>query len=518
MQQLTVSSRKGAVCTVDSRASAAGVEMLNLGGNAVDAAIAASAVLTVTSQHMCGMGGDLFALVHLEAGDPLCLNASGWAGTGADPDRLRAEGHTAMPFKGDIRSVPVPGCVDGWTTLAERCANLPLATLLGPAINLATNGFEVPGHLAASARRVAGVPGAEDYQNLAEGDLLVRAGIARALTAVAELGRDGFYLGEFGDALIKIGDGEYSNADLEHHHGEWVDPLFLDAWGHRLWTVPPNSQGYLSLLAVGILEGFEVPTDSNDGLWAHLLVEAARHAAFDRIDSLYDGADGMALLHQDQINKRRSNIDPDRSASLNDTYGGGGTIYLCATDANGGGVSFIQSNASGFGVHLVAPGTGIFLQNRGAGFNLMPGHPAEYQPGKRAPHTLSPALITTPSNELRTVLGTMGGDAQPQIVLQMLTRLLVNQQSVGEILRAPRWVLEPPKSNGFDTWENPDRPEVVVEPEGPASWMAGLSERGHVANQRRVNTGHAHMIDIVDGISHAATEPRINTSAALAPA
>ena len=483
----------------------------------MDAAIAASAVLTVTSQHMCGMGGDLFALVHLDSGEPACLNASGWAGSGADPDRLRSEGHTAMPFKGDIRSVPVPGCVDGWIALAERFGSLNIADLLAPASQIAAEGFTVPKHLAASARRVQHVEGADDYQDLTAGDTLKRPGIARALRAVADGGRDGFYRGEFGEALLKLGAGEYSEADLTHRHSEWVTPLSLDAWGHRLWTVPPNSQGYLSLAAAGILDGLNVPEDPDAGLWAHLLVEASRHAAFDRVDCLYDGADGMALLHAARLADRRLKISPDQAAVLGDTYAGGGTIYLTATDGNGGGVSFIQSNASGFGVNLVVPGTGIFLQNRGAGFNLIPGHPAEYQAGKRAPHTLSPALITTLAGDLRTVLGTMGGDAQPQIVLQMLVRLLVNNQDPGDVLSAPRWVLEPPDSNGFDTWQEPDMPNVILEPGSPDSWASGLIARGHRVEQRRVNTGHAHMIDLVDGVSHAATEPRINTSAALAP-
>lgn len=491
--------------------------MLARGGNAVDAAIAASAVLTVTSQHMCGMGGDLFALVHLGPGDPACLNASGWAGAGADPDRLRAEGHSTMPFKGDIRSVPVPGCIDGWVALAERFASMPLSELLAPAIRIASEGFTVPGHLAASAARVQNVAGGEDYHNLQKGDLLVRTGAARMLEAVADSGRDGFYGGEFGAGLLEIGNGEFAQSDLDHVHAEWVDPLAVDAWGHRLWTVPPNSQGYLSLAAAGILAGLNIPPDPDSGLWAHLLVEAARHAGFDRLDVLYDGADGQALLAPERLSQRRSNIDPDSAASLGDTYSGGGTIYLCTSDSFGGGVSFIQSNASGFGVNLVVPGTGIFLQNRGSGFNLIPGHPAEYQPGKRAPHTLSPAMVTTPDGRLRTVLGTMGGDAQPQVVLQMLVRLLVNGQDPGSVLDARRWILEPPDSNGFDTWVNPDLPQVIAEPGCPPDWITGLDQRGHQVRERPVNAGHAHMIDIVDGVSHGATEPRINTSAALAP-
>jgi gamma-glutamyltranspeptidase/glutathione hydrolase len=516
MQQLTAQSSKGAVCTVDYRASHAGVEVLNEGGNAVDAAIAADAVLTVVSQHMCGMGGDLFALVHLGEGDPACLNASGWAGAGADPERLRSEGHTRMPFKGDIRSVPIPGCVDGWVALSERFGTMPLDRLLEPAQQIAEDGFEIPDHLVRSSVRVAGVDGADNYQNLVEGETLQRSATAAVLGDIRSGGRDGFYLGRFGQSLLELGDGEYSQEDLVHHHAEWVTPLFLDAWGHRLWTVPPNSQGYLTLAAAGIADGLELPTVDDD-LWVHLLVESARHAAFDRIDALYDGADGFALIAHDRLAQRRANISPDRTGSLGDTYAGGGTIHMVTTDANGGGVSLINSNAAGFGANLVVPGTGIFLQNRGSGFNLTPGHPAEYQPGKRAPHTLAPALVTHADGSLRTVLGTQGGDAQPQIVLQMLARLLHHGQSPGEVLAAPRWILEPPDSNGFDTWNEPDAPNVILEPGAPVEWIAGLEARGQTVEHRPVNVGHAHMIDLVDGIAHAATEPRISTSAALSP-
>jgi gamma-glutamyltranspeptidase/glutathione hydrolase len=516
MQQLTAQSPNGAVCTVDYRASEAGVAVLDEGGNAVDAAIAANAVLTIVSQHMCGMGGDLFALVHFDDGDPACLNASGWAGAGADAARLRSEGHSGMPFKGDIRSVPVPGCVDGWGALAKRFGTMTLDRLLEPAHLIAADGFEIPDHLVRSSTRVAGVKGAEEYQNLVEGATLARPATAEVLGDIRSGGRDGFYLGRFGQALLELGAGEYSRDDLVHRHAEWVTPLFLDAWGHRIWTVPPNSQGYLTLAAAGIADGLDLPTVDGD-LWVHLLVESARHAGFDRIDSLYDGADGFALIARERLATRRANISPDRAASLGDTYAGGGTIHMVATDSHGGGVSLINSNAAGFGVNLVVPGTGIFLQNRGSSFRLTPGHPAEYRPGKRAPHTLAPALVTNPDGSLRAVLGTMGGDAQPQIVLQMLARLLHNRQSPGEVLGAPRWILEPPASTGFDTWELPDAPNVILEPNAPAEWVSGLQARGHTVEHRPVNVGHAHMIDLVDGIAHAATEPRISTSAALTP-
>ena len=514
---ITVTSAVGSICSVDHHASAAGVEMLRQGGNAVDAAIATSAALAVTTQHMCGLGGDLFALVHTGAAPtPDCLNASGHAGRGADPARLRAEGHETMPFRGDIRSVPVPGCVDGWTALHQRHGRLPFTTVLAPAIDLAVDGFEVPRHLAKASERIAGVVGAENYQGLRQGDILRRPDIAESLRTIATDGRDGWYLGAFGNALVALGEGEFSHEDLEHNQATWVDPLSLDAWGHRLWTVPPNSQGYLSLAAAGILQGIELPAEESSA-WAHLHIEAAKLAAYDRPAVLHDRAVGTALLAEPRLAERRRALDPERAQAMSGDYRGGGTIYLCATDRDGVGVSLIQSNASGFGAHLVVPGTGVFLHNRGLGFSLQAGHPAEYGPGRRPPHTLSPALVTRPDGSLRTVLGTMGGDAQPQIVLQMLSRLLAGHATPGEVLARPRWVIESTNSNGFNTWDALDELVVVIEPEG-RPWVDRLSALGHRVDCRPVNAGHAHLIDIgTDGTHHGAAEPRISTAAALSP-
>ncbi len=512
---LTVSSA-GAVCSVDERASAAGVAMLAAGGTAADAAIAASAALTVTTQHMCGLGGDLFALVHHGAPAPDCLNSSGRAGSGADPQRLRDEGHEVMPFRDDVRSAPVPGCVDGWLALHDRHGRLPLAQVLAPAIELARDGFEVPRHLAIASERVAGVADADAYQGLAPGDTLRRPEVAEGLERIAAEGRQGWYLGPFGEALLEVGGGEYTRADLERSQAEWVEPLHLDAWGHRLWTVPPNSQGYITLAAAGILQGVEVP-EPETGAWAHLHIEAARLAGHDRAHLLHDRADGAALIAPDRLAARRALLHPDRRSDVPTPAAGGGTIHLCATDAAGAGVSLIQSNASGFGCHVVVPGTGVFLHNRGVGFSLEPGHPAEYRPGRRPPHTLSPALVTRPDGSLRTVLGTMGGDAQPQIVLQLLSRLLHAGQDPAQVLRRPRWVLEIPGSHGFDTWPRLDEAVVVVEPDA-ASWVDALEQRGHAVECREVNAGHAHLIDIdPEGVHHGAAEPRISTAAALAP-
>src|SRR4051794_7162148 len=421
----------GMVCAVDHLAAGAGVAMLRAGGSAADAAVATSAVLAVTTQHMCGMGGDLFALVHHPGMvSPAVLNASGRSGSGASAERLRADGYERMPAYGDIRAVPVPGCVDGWLALHERFGRLPLRDVLAPARSYAANGFPASPLLVRVASSVTTVPGGQDFMAARRtGDLVTRPGVARALDAVGTDGRDGFYGGEFGTGLVELGAGEYDAADLVTPNADWVEPLGLDVWGHRLWTVPPNSQGYLTLAGAWIASGLPLPDDPDDPLWAHLTIEAARMAAFDRVEALHEHADGAALVEPARLERRRAAIRVDRAARFRVTSRAGGTIYLCAVDADRMGVSLIQSNAAGFGARIAEPTSGIFLQNRGIGFSLEPGHPAEYGPRGRPPHTLSPALVTRDGGALDMVIGTMGGDTQPQILLQLLTRL--RARSVG---------------------------------------------------------------------------------------
>ncbi len=234
------------VCAIDHLATEAGVAILREGGSAADAAVAASAVLAVTNQHMCGMGGDLFALVQEDGTAPVALNASGRAGSGADPDRLRGEGHSFMPRTGDIRCVPVPGCVDGWLALHSRYGRLPLARVLEAAMVYADEGFPASLSLTGAAQSVQALPGGEDFSAATHpGAIVRRPGVARALRAVAAGGRAGFYGGEFGEGLLRLGAGEYVGANLATSFADWVEPLSVEAFGSRIWTTPPNSQGYL---------------------------------------------------------------------------------------------------------------------------------------------------------------------------------------------------------------------------------------------------------------------------------
>ena len=506
----------GMVCAVDHLAAQAGVDVLRRGGSAVDAAIATNAVLAVTTQHMCGLGGDLFALVHVPGESaPYALNASGRSGSGADLDRLRADGHSAMPLFEDVRSVPVPGCVDGWLALHQRFGRLGLRDVLASARSYAADGFPASQTLARAAPSVASRSGGEAFAAATHpGAVVRRPGVARVLDGICDGGRDAFYAGEFGQGLLTLGGGEYVAADLAHVNADWVQPLAVEAWDRTIWTIPPNSQGYLSLAGSWIAAGLPLPADPDDELWAHLTVEAARAAAYDRDEVLHEHADGAALVDPSRLRPRREGIRTDAAANYAaESYAGGGTIYLCAVDNDRMGVSLIQSNAAGFGSLIAEPSTGIFLQNRGIGFSTDPNHPAAYGPRRRPPHTLSPALVTTGSGELDMVIGTMGGDAQPQVVLQLLARLLHNGETFGDAIAAPRWVLSgrPPFGNGFDTWQQRGNVAVHIEAEAPEQWETGLRQRGHDVVRHPplgYNVGHAHAIGVRGQALEAASDPR----------
>ncbi len=508
----TVHAPDGLVVSVDHLATSAGLVMLERGGSAVDAAIAANAVLAVADPHLCGLGGDLFALVHDGPGPPHALDAAGRAGSGADPERLRAEGHVRMPFRGDIRSVTVPGCVDGWCLLHERFGRLPLAEVLAPAIRHAEEGFPASLLLAFVAPMVADVPGVDEWATrpVADGQRLHRPGTAAALRAVAGHGREGFYGGAFGAGLLTLGAGEFVEADLAPA-AAWVDPLGLDAWGHTVWTMPPSSQGYLILAAAGVLDTLEL-SEPDAPAWAHLLAEAARLSGLDRYEVLSEDADGTDLVSAARRERVLARLDPDRrAAGQGPGSRPGDTTVVVAVDGDRQGVTLIQSNASDFGAHLVEPATGTFLHNRGIGFRLLAGHPAEYGAGRRPPHTLSPALVTGPDGRLRAVVGTMGGDSQPQVVLQVLARFLAAGQAPGPVISAPRVVLDASAArDGFSLWDGPDR--LVVEDHAPSGWVDGLRERGHdvvARNGYGAGFGHAHLIEVGDdGLLRGAADPR----------
>lgn len=516
----TLDAPHGMVCAPDHLASSAGRSALAAHGSAADAAIAASAVLAVTFQQGCGLGGDIWAVAHPGGDAPVvALDASGRAGSGADLARLRAAGHRVIPASGHVAAVPVPGCVDGWMALHERLGRLPLAEVLAPAIGYAEEGFPASVGLVGALPQVASSPAAADYLQagpLRVGARVRRPGVGRALRAIAEHGRAGFYQGEAGAELIALGGGEYTEADLAEPLARWVQPLSLEAFGARLWSAPPTSQGYLTLAGAWIADGLALPGDPDDPLWAHLLIEAARQAAFDRSAVLYDGADGAALINPDRLAPRRDAIDPGHACILGDSYGGGGTVAVVAAGIDGDAVSMLHSNAAGFGSGLALGSLRIFLHNRGVGFSAEPGHPAAYGPRRRPPHTLSPAMATHPDGRLRATLATMGGDSQPQVLLQLLARILRRGEDPAPALCAGRFALAsraatPGRPHGFDTWSAPGATTVRLEGHAPPAWDRGLSRRGHHVERAEPFSpafGHAQAIVLADDHLRGWSDPR----------
>jgi gamma-glutamyltranspeptidase/glutathione hydrolase len=513
------------VNAADQLAATAGVGLLQQGGTAADAAVGAAAVMAVTSPHMCGLGGDLLAMVCPPGSEPVALSAIGRSGSGVDGDRLRAEGHQVMPVRRDLRTVPVPGAVDGWLALHERWGRLPLAGVFAPAIELAEEGFVASLMLSLASYLIHDVPGAQEL--CPNGPLGLEAhvrlpSIGRTLRAIASEGREGFYQGEFGRSLIEIGQGIFTGEDLARDLAQWDEPLKLRVWGQDLWTIPPPSQGYLTLASAWIAEQVGLGADPSDPLWAHLVVEASRAAGHDRPAVLYDGADGRALLDEDRLARAAARIDPARAApsdvtvgTVGESAGGegitnegagvprmgdGDTTHLCAIDADGLGISLTQSNALDFGSHVIAGSTGVFLHNRGIGFSLVPGHPDELGQGRRPAHTLSPLLTTSPDGALSHLVGAMGGDAQPQIILQVLARMLPGGQDPATALAGARLSLDAPAAGPFRLWWG-DVLEVAVEAHAPAEWINDLRRRGHrvqpIAAFDPVTVGCSQVISVV---------------------
>ena len=502
-------------------ASQAGIDIIATGGNAVDAAIAVDAVLGVVAPDTCGPGGDLFALIH-EPGNqrPTALNASGMAGSGITADTMRDLGFGAIPYRSPW-SITVPGCVDGWEALVERYANLSLATILAPAIAIAREGFPVSVELAASldylTDMISAQPSASSlYPNgepAAVGTHITRPDLADTLEGIATSGRDSFYLGIAGAGITDATDGAVTPDDLAHVQSEWVDPASLDIFDRTAWTIGPNTQGYITLATLWIFERLEPPSDPNDPLFHHLLIEAYRSVAWER--SMYVSDPRTAplstaeLLDTTRLARRAATISrtstgrwpmPDPSPA--------GTAYMTVKDGDGMGVSFIQSNFAGIGSGLSAGATGVFLHNRGAGFTLIPGHPNEYEPGLRPMHTLSPTLWTS-NGSLDLLLGTRGGDQQPQFLAQYAAYHFQADACTDDSQMAPRWHMEQPQPGTDST--------LRIEPRFALGTRSTLEALGHTvtdAGMWEPGWGPVAAID-VGGEMKGSADPRISTSAAL---
>jgi gamma-glutamyltranspeptidase/glutathione hydrolase len=450
-QKMPVLARN-VVATSQPLAAQAGLRMLLKGGNAVDAALATAIALTVVEPVMNGIGGDAFALIW--DGKKLHgLNASGRAPAAWNPQRYA--GLKSMPPIG-WDTVTVPGAVSGWKALSERFGTLPFADLFEPAVSYARQGFLVSPTVARQWQNQA--PVLKDQPGFAEafmpngraplpGELFAFPDQADTLERIAATGGEAFYRGELAERIAafsrKCG-AALTAEDLASHQVDWVEPISQAYQSYSLHEIPPNGQGIAALMALGILEHWEVrkyPVDSADSL--HVQIEAMKLAFAEVYRYVGEPAamrvSASDLLDPDYLAQRARLIDMDRAQSPDHGMPqNSGTVYLTAADAGGMMVSYIQSNFKGFGSGVVVPGTGISLHNRGFGFNLEPGHPNEVGGGKRPFHTIIPGFVMQQGQPVMS-FGVMGGSMQAQGHTQMMVRLADYRQNPQAASDAPRW-------------------------------------------------------------------------------
>jgi len=537
----TARGRHGAVVAPHHLATAAGLGVLRAGGHAVDAAIAANAVLGVVMPNACGIGGDAFWLIwDASAGTEIALNGSGRAPAGADAASLRARGLSTLPLRGAL-AVTVPGAVRSWGDAHRRFGRLSRDVVLGPAIELARAGFPAwDGFIEAVERTspaVAQALGPEAtffavYRPAGRawrpGEIVRLPALASTLEKLANDGFDAFYEGDLGEQQAGTLRGlglSCTPADFRRHTSTWTEPIETTYRGVRVTTHPPNASGIVALELLNVLETFGAPARSafgNDGVddadWIHLAVEAAKLAMADRDAALTDpearDVPVARLLDKAYAGELARRIDPARASQppVATNPPGGGTIYLATVDAEGNAVSLIESNYMGFGSGVVDPQTGIHYQNRGSYFSLDADHPNVLEPGKRTLHTLMPGMLFRDGEATPWIIaGSMGGDAQPQIHAQLVSALVDGGLDIRSAISIPRWFVEPAAH-----FEAPR--EVRAEPRFAAGVLEALEAMGHPVTRTKPFDGwlgHEHAIELVaggplddEGSVAAATDPR----------
>jgi gamma-glutamyltranspeptidase/glutathione hydrolase len=480
----------GMVATTQPLAVSAGLSILSQGGNAADAAVATAAALNVTEPTSTGLGGDCFALYYeASSGQITALNGSGRAPTTLSLERLKKEGFDNELPAYHPYTITVPGACAGWCDLVARHGRLPVGQDLAPAIRLAEQGFPVAPvtayHWNNSASRLREAPGGIeltiDGRAPQAGEIFHNHGLAHTLQTIAEGGKSAFYQGEIARAIAQVvqqAGGCLSESDLAAHSSTWEQPISTTYRGVRVWECPPNGQGLASLLALNVLEGFDLASLAPlSRRRLHLMIEAMRLAFADTrwyvADPAFNPGPIDQLLSKDYAAQRRKLIHPEH-ASHDQQRGtptsSSDTVYLSAVDADGNACSFINSNYYGFGTGIVPSGWGFSLQNRGYGFSLDAAHPNALAPGKRPYHTIIPAMITrdaepgaTIPNLLEASFGVMGGFMQPQGHTQVVVDLVDDQLDPQAALDRPRFCIEDGTAGGRVALEEGIPTEVIAE-------------------------------------------------------
>ena len=453
-----VIAQNGMAATSQPLATQAAIDILQKGGNAIDAAIAANAVLGVVEPTGCGIGGDLFAIIWSSEKQKLYgLNASGRSPRSLKMDYFKKNGYQFIPATGPL-PVSVPGCVDGWYEMHELFGRIPMRDILQPAINYARNGFPVTEviafYLESNVRALSDFPNIkETYMPKgkvpAKGEIFKNPNLANTLEKIAKGGRNEFYRGSIAktiDAFMKANGGFLSYDDLSRHSSEWIQPVKSSYRGYDIWELPPNGQGIATIQILNILEGFDIARMGfGSAQYIHTFTEAKKLAFEDRAkyyaDLRFSKVPVTQLISKKYAAERRKLINPSRAARIVNSgkIEAGNTIYLTVADRFGNMVSLIQSNYRGMGSGMCPTGLGFILQDRGEMFSLDPGHANAYAPGKRPFHTIIPGFITK-NGKPWISFGVMGGDMQPQGHAQIIVNLIdfkMNLQEAGDAQDIP---------------------------------------------------------------------------------
>ncbi len=542
MQTFTFNSRRssvygkgGMVATSQPLATAAGLEILAKGGNAADAAVAAGAALNVTEPTSTGIGGDMFALYYsADTKRVTALNGSGRAPAALTLDRLKKDGFSTELPPFHAHTVTVPGACAGWFDLIEQHGSFSMADILAPAIRLASEGFpvapitSVSWSFGAERQLKSALNGKEltiDGRGPGAGEIFRNPGLAKTFQTIAQEGASAFYQGEIAEAIvgvIKEAGGCLSAEDLASHVSTWEEPISVDYRGYRVYECPPNGQGITALIALNILEGFDLSalaSLSTERL--HLVIEALRLVFADSrwyvADPAFATIPLKELLSKEYaaerrklIDPKRATIDPQRGTPVNSSN----TVYLSVVDRFGNACSFINSNYWGFGTGIVPKGWGFTLQNRGYNFVLDPEHPNCIAPRKRPYHTIIPAMVTRVTaraersdrevEALFASFGVMGGFMQPQGHVQVLSALVDDGLDPQSALDLPRFCIEVEESGG----------QVAMEEGMPKETMDGLRKMGHplytVSGYERALFGRGQVIlrDPDTGVLCGGSDPR----------
>jgi gamma-glutamyltranspeptidase / glutathione hydrolase len=458
LSEQPVLGTRGMVACAHYLATQAAVSILTQGGNAIDAAIAANAAMTVVYPSTCSAGGDIFMLIWEAKTRRLhALNGSGRAPRGMTPEYFLARNLKRIPERGPL-SINVPGAVDGWFEALNRFGTLPAETIFAPAIAFAEEGVPVTPKLSGWLKRAAqpilkswessSAVFLPDGQPFKTGEIMRQPNLARTYRMLSTRGREAFYRGPLARSItdyVQQCGGVLSMEDMQQHHSDWVEPISTSYRGYDVYEFPPNTQGIAALEMLNILEGYDLKSlGYQTAEYLHLFLEAKKLAFADR-DRYVSDPDFVhvpveELLSKTYAEEQRARINPKKATPYfaSELEKEGDTMYLCVADREGNLVSLIQSLYQGFGSGVIGGDTGVLLHNRGSYFSLDPRHVNYLQPGKRTMHTLTPAMVLKDGHPY-IVLGTMGGDAQPQIHVQLLSAMLDFGLNVQQSISAPRW-------------------------------------------------------------------------------